>query len=488
MQHLNQQNLTIIGGHISKPSFDRSKLKTGIVHIGIGGFHRSHQAYYLQELAEKTGSNDWGICGIGLREEDRNISTILKNQDHLYSLLVKHPNGTIEPHIIGAIVDFKFAIEDPQTVIDKMAHEDTKIVSLTITEGGYNFNPSTGEFDFENPIIQEELKHPENPKSVYGFLAAALQKRKDSKLPAFTILSCDNIEHNGDVTKKMLLAFTQKLNPELAEWVEKEVKFPNSMVDRITPVTTAEDISFLAENYGLKDEWPVTCEPFIQWVIEDKFSNGSPALEQVGVQFVPDVKPYEKMKLRLLNAGHSVLGILGALHGYQTINECIGDSLFNKYLKLFMNLEATPVLDSLEGIDLDTYKQRLRERFANPNIKDSVSRICSESAAKLPKFLIPTIKENLDNNGNIALGTLVIAAWCYYSDKQTDLNNMPLEVIDSQKVALQNLAQKGPLTFIQQETIFGDLAKSERFATLYQTMAKDLYHNRDVKKQMSKLV
>jgi mannitol 2-dehydrogenase len=153
-----------------------------------------------------------------------------------------------------------------------------------------------------------------------------------------------------------------------------------------------------------------------------------------------------------------------------------------------MDLEATPVLDSLEGIDLDTYKQRLRERFANPNIKDSVSRICSESAAKLPKFLIPTIKENLDNNGNIALGTLVIAAWCYYSDKQTDLNNMPLEVIDSQKVALQNLAQKGPLTFIQQETIFGDLAKSERFATLYQTMAKDLYHNRDVKKQMSKLV
>jgi len=222
-----------------------------------------------------------------------------------------------------------------------MAHEDTKIVSLTITEGGYNFNPTTGEFNFENPIIQEELKHPEKPKSVYGFLAAALQKRRATKLPAFTILSCDNIEHNGDVTKKMLLTFSKKLDSQLAEWIEKEVKFPNSMVDRITPVTTAEDISFLTKNYNLKDEWPVTCEPFIQWVIEDKFSNGRPALEQVGVQFVPNVKPYEKMKLRLLNAGHSVLGILGALHGYQTINECIDDPLFNEYLKQFMDLEAT---------------------------------------------------------------------------------------------------------------------------------------------------
>ncbi|WP_350292864.1 mannitol dehydrogenase family protein [uncultured Croceitalea sp.] len=488
MQHLNQENLALIDPQISKPSFNRSKLKTGIVHIGVGGFHRAHQAYYLQELATKTNVSDWGICGIGLREEDRNISTILKKQNHLYSLLAKHPNGTVEPHIIGAIVDYKFAIEDAQSVIDKMAHEDTKIVSLTITEGGYNFNPATGEFDFENSIIQEELKHPENPKSVYGFLAAALQKRRANKLPAFTILSCDNIEHNGDVTKKMLLAFTQKLNPVLAEWVEKEVKFPNSMVDRITPVTTPEDISFLAKNHDLKDEWPVTCEPFIQWVIEDEFSNGRPALEQVGVQFVPNVKPYEKMKLRLLNAGHSVLGILGSIHGYQTINECIDDPLFNEYLKQFMDLEATPVLDTLEGIDLDAYKQSLRERFANPNIKDSVSRICSESAAKLPKFLIPTIKENLDNEGNIALGTLVIAAWCYYSDKQTDLNNHPLEVIDSQKEVLQNSAQKDPLCFLEQEAIFGDLSKNERFVTLYEAMVKDLYHNRNVKKQMANLV
>jgi len=488
MQHLNQQNLTLIDTQISKPSFNRSMLKTGMVHIGVGGFHRAHQAYYLQELVAKTNGYDWGICGIGLREADRNISTILKKQDHLYTLLVKYPNGTVEPYIIGAIVDYKLAVEDAQSVIDKMAHEDTKIVSLTITEGGYNFNPSTGEFDFENSIIQDELKHPKNPKSVYGFLAAALQKRRDNKLPAFTILSCDNIEHNGDVTKKMLLAFTQKLNPELAEWVEKEVRFPNSMVDRITPVTTAEDISFLAKNHDLIDDWPVTCEPFIQWVIEDKFSNGRPALEQVGVQFVPDVKPYEKMKLRLLNAGHSVLGILGALHGYQTINECIDDSLFNQYLKLFMDLEATPVLDSLEGIDLDVYKQSLRERFANPNIKDSVSRICSESAAKLPKFLIPTIKENLDHDGNIALSTLVIAAWCYYSDKQRDLNDKPLEVIDSQKEVLQSSAQKASLSFIQQEAIFGDLAKSERFTTLYEAMVKDLYHNRDIKKQMENLV
>ncbi|MGB5430639.1 mannitol dehydrogenase family protein, partial [Eudoraea sp.] len=377
------------------PNYNRSADKIGIVHIGVGGFHRAHQAYYLHQLRQLGEASDWGICGIGLREADAKLHDIFNKQDHLYTLMVKHPDGKIEPEVIGSIVDFKMGTTDPEPVIAQMAHADTRIVSLTITEGGYNFNPTTGEFNFDNPDIQHELQNPQEPKTVYGFLTAALKRRHDAGLSAFTILVCDNIEHNGDMMRKMLGTFAEAQDPDLAKWIAQEVSFPNSMVDRITPVTTQADIETLAQNYGVADAWPVTCEPFIQWVVEDKFSNGRPAFEKVGVQFVPDVGPYEKMKLRLLNAGHSVLGLLGALHGHPTINACVEDELFAAYLRAFLDKEATPVLGKIEGIDLSDYKDSLLERFANPNIKDSVSRICAESSAKLPKFLIPTIHENL---------------------------------------------------------------------------------------------
>ena len=245
-------------------------------------------------------------------------------------------------------------------------------------------------------------------------------------------MSCDNIQHNGDVTRKMLLSFLSAQDKELASWVEKEVAFPNSMVDRITPVTTSAEMDYLKEQFNLEDEWPVTCEPFLQWVIEDNFSNGRPDFDKVkGVQFVPDVTPYEKMKIRLLNAGHSVIGIFGALMGIQTIDNCTENTELRKVLKKFWDKEATPVLDEVEGIDLNEYKDSLLERFANPNIKDKVSRICSESSAKLPKFLFPTINDNLHKGGEIEIATLLIAAWCYYSDKQIDQNGQTLEIIDA---------------------------------------------------------
>ena len=239
-----------------------------------------------------------------------------------------------------------------------------------------------------------------------------MKKRRANGLKAFSILSCDNIQHNGDVTRKMLLAFIQRQDAGLAFWIEKEVSFPNTMVDRITPVTTPDMAELLKKRYYINDEWPVVCEPFIQWVIEDDFSNGRPLLEKVGEQLVSDVAPYEKMKIRLLNAGHSVLGIPGAIHGHQTINACMEDMVFATFMRRFMDKEATPVLGDIEGIDLEKYKDSLEERFANPNIKDAVSRICSESSAKLPKLLIPTIKENMLRGGSNKYSVLVLAAWC----------------------------------------------------------------------------
>ncbi len=486
---LNQANLQEIGSRIPVPTYNRTIDNIEIVHIGVGGFHRAHLAYYLHQL--KKGGDASGICGIGLRETDSKLHDIFKKQDHLYTLMVKHPDGKIEPEVIGSIVDFKMGTTDPEPVIARMADADTRIVSLTITEGGYNFNPTTGEFNFDNPDIKYELHHPQDPKTVYGFLTAALKRRRDAGLPAFTILICDNIEHNGDMARKMLLTFAEAQDADLATWIAKEVQFPNSMVDRITPVTTQVDIETLAQNYGVQDAWPVTCEPFIQWVVEDKFSNGRPAFEKVGVQFVPDVGPYEKMKLRLLNAGHSVLGLLGVLHGHPTINACIEDEVFKNYLRAFLDQEATPILGDIKGINLEDYKDSLLERFGNPNIKDSVSRICMESSAKLPKFLIPTIHENLATGGSIKFATLVIAAWCYYSDKQVDQEGQKLEIMDAMSTDLHQAAEQtttDPLAFIRQESLFGNLLKNERFTKLYTETVQKIYIDNNIQKYMRNMI
>ena len=488
---LQQQNLAKIGSQMPVPNYARSANKIGIVHIGVGGFHRAHQAYYLNELRQLGEAPDWGIYGIGLREADSKLHDIFKKQDHLYTLMVKHPDGKIEPEVIGSIVDFEMGTSNPESVIARMANANTKIVSLTITEGGYNFNITTGEFNFDNPDIQQELRHPNNPTTVYGFLTAALKKRRDNGLPAFTVLSCDNIEHNGDVTRKMLLAFAKVQDSALAEWIAQEVSFPNSMVDRITPVTTNADIETLAQNFGVNDAWPVTCEPFIQWVVEDKFTNGRPEFEKVGVQFVPDVGPYEKMKLRLLNAGHSVLGLLGAIHGHPTINACMEDETFVTYLRAFLDTEATPILGKIEGIDLTDYKDILLARFANPNIKDSVGRICSESSAKLPKFLISTIHDNLATGGRIKFATLVIAAWCYYSDKRMDRHGNSIEITDAMSNELHEAAKQtitDPLAFIRQETLFGNLVKNERFTKLYSEAVQKIYTDPNIEKYMKEML
>lgn len=486
---LNQKNLGQVSDRIQHPSYDRRQVKTGIVHIGVGGFHRAHQAYYTDRLLENFKASEWGICGVGLREADRKMAGVLERQDGLYTLITRYPDGRIANRIIGSITAFILAVDEPGRAIEKMADAGTRIVSLTITEGGYNIKAS-GEFDFSNADVLHDLKHPEAPRTVFGFLTAALRKRRDRGLPAFTVLSCDNVEHNGDVAKYTLLAFAAEQDAALGRWIEDNVCFPNSMVDRITPVTQGKDIEYLSDSFGVADEWPVTCEPFIQWVIEDTFSNGRPPYENVGAQFVPDVTPYEKMKLRLLNAGHSVLGIPGAVYGHPTINACMQDAAFSTFMRAFMDREATPVLDTVEGIDLEKYKDTLETRFSNPNIKDSVSRICSESSAKLPKFLMPTLRENLQKNGSIKYATFILAAWCYYSDKQVNRNNEPLEIIDAMSEQLHQAA-KGTagdaLSFLKLDKIFGDLIEHKRFVDVYSEMIRRIYNEPDISALMQTL-
>jgi mannitol 2-dehydrogenase len=487
---LNQENILALATRLDCPTYDRKNIRKGIIHIGVGGFHRSHKAYYMHQLLRDVQYSDYGICGIGLREGDKHIANVFKNQDCLYTLITQHPDGRETCEVIGSIVDYIYAPESKEIAINRMAHPETKIVSLTITEGGYNFNPTTGEFDFSNSDVQHDLAHPHDPNTVFGFLAAALKIRRDQDLPAFTILSCDNIQHNGDMTRKMLLSFVQRQDQELYEWIKNEVCFPNCMVDRITPVTPQSSIEYLKEKYQLLDSSPVVCEPYIQWVIEDKFSNGRPPLEKLGVQFVPDVTPYEEMKIRLLNAGHSVLGIPGAIYGHKTIDACMEDKIFATFMREFMDYEVTPRLGNIEGIDITEYKDSLEERFANPNIKDGVSRICSESSAKLPKFLIPTIQDNLSAGESIKYGTFILATWAYYSDKRKDANGIPLEIIDVRKEELHDRAKKyeqDPLSFLGISDIFGSLVEDERFVNQYLKTIKAIYQDPDIHKMMTSI-
>lgn len=488
---LHNTNLTHLPPNVTIPTYNRGKLKTGIVHVGVGGFHRAHQAYYTNQLLENGNNEQWGICGVGLRPSDSHIQQALLQQDYLYTLVTKHANGNVDANIIGSIHGFLLAQDDPMAIINKMSEADTKMVTLTITEGGYNFVPATGEFNDQHPDVIHDLKFPQRPKLVFGYLVAALKIRKEQGIAPFTIVSCDNIQHNGDVMKKMLLSYAKLVDESLAEWIAAEVAFPNSMVDRITPATTPEDHQALIQQANIVDNWPVICEPFHQWIIEDKFCNERPNWEDVGVKFVADVTPYEKLKLRLLNAGHSILAILGSLYGYHTMDECVNNPLFAKFFKQFADNEATPILDPVPGIDVDEYKATLLERFGNVAIKDTLARIRSESSAKFVSFLIPTLQENLANNGEIKLLTFVLAAWCRFHHTMHDQLGKPLDIIDEMLNELHETAKQtpqDPLAMLNITSIFGDLRFNKRFSDEYQSMITALYDEPFVEKHMERLL
>ena len=485
---LANRHLTALSDVLKVPRYDRNSLKTGIVHIGVGGFHRAHQGLVLQKLIELGDAQDWGVCGVGLRKEDKKISQIIDRHDCLYTLITRFPDGKVDTEVMGQLVSFLWAPENKKAVIDRMASPETKIVSMTITEGGYNLR-SDGSLDLDHNDIQHDMNNTEDPITIYGYLKAALKIRMERSETPFTIMSCDNIQHNGDVIRKMMLSFLSDEDREFTDWVKQNVTFPNSMVDRITPVTTAAELDFLKGNFDLEDEWPVTCEPFLQWVIEDNFSEGRPDFDRIeGVQFVKDVMPYEKMKIRLLNAGHSLLGIFGALMGIETINECLSNEQLRNILRLFWEKEALPILSEVDGIDLKAYMDTLEERFANPNIQDKVSRICSETSAKLPRFLLPTIQENLEHEGCIGIATLVVASWCYYCDKQSDWNGKPLEIIDVLALDLHRAAkgtEDDVLSFLRVREVFGDLIENRVFTNLYSKTILELYRQPELHVQFS---
>jgi mannitol 2-dehydrogenase len=479
---LSDKRLGELDASVGKPAYDRSKLTTGIVHFGVGGFHRAHQAMYLDALMNEGKALDWALCGVGVLPHDQRIVDTLNGQGGLYTLVVKHPDGRREPRVIGSIARMLFAPDDPRAVVDLLADEGTRIASLTITEGGYLVNQVTGEFDAADPSIQADLSanfaDGDSPTTAFGYLTAALDQRRRDGRPPFTVMSCDNLPDNGDVAKRMLCAFARLKDPELADWMEAEVPFPNCMVDRITPVTTPEDIERLGEEFGVADGWPVVCEPFTQWVLEDHFGQGRPPFEEAGVQLVDDVVPYELMKLRLLNASHQALCYLGHLAGYRYAHEVAQDPLFARFLLAYMEREGTPTLRPVPGVDLDAYRHELVARFANPEIRDTLARLCAESSDRIPKWLVPVIRANLDSGGEIDLSALVVASWARYAEGVDEQGN-PIEVVDRLKDRVMAAAarqQDDPLAFIRDRDLFGDLVDDERFTSAY-TAALDRLHS-----------
>ncbi len=412
---LKQQNLPQLPDHIARPAYNLEAVTAGIAHIGVGGFHRAHQAAYTDALMNTGVGLDWGICGIGTRTDELGMRDALASQDFLYTLVELDDRPDTEVRVIGSIRDMLLVGEDgSEAVVARLADPAIRIVSLTITEGGYCMDDSTGQFNAALPHIQQDLENPRAPISVFGLICAALAKRRGQGTPPFTVMSCDNLPHNGDVTRKATLAFASLVDPELAGWIDSNVSFPNAMVDRITPMTSAAHRKNLRQQHGIDDAWPVVCEPFVQWVLEDKFVAGRPAWDKVGVQFTDDVAPYEEMKIKLLNGSHLALTYLGFLRGYRFVHETMADPLFVEYIRRYMDDDVTPQLAPVPGIDLTEYKQTLIERFSNCAIADQLERVCSDGSSKFPKFTVPTINRLIADNAELDRAALVVAAWALY--------------------------------------------------------------------------
>ncbi|MFD1714817.1 mannitol dehydrogenase family protein [Amnibacterium flavum] len=469
MTELSDQTLDQLDPEVAVPAYDRSSLSVGIVHFGVGGFHRAHQAVYLDELMSRGLALDFALCGVGVLPQDRRMAEALAAQDHLYTVMLKHADGSREARVIGSMIDYLFAPDDPEAVIARMADPAVRIVSLTITEGGYSIDPATGEFDPSSPDIAADLAGSGLPHSAFGLIVAALRRRRDAGTPPFTVQSCDNIQSNGDVAKQAIGGFARLVDPELADWIESEVAFPNAMVDRITPVTTDADRAEIEERFGIVDRWPVVCEPFTQWVVEDHFPAGRPEWELVGAQLVDDVLPYELMKLRLLNASHQGLTYFGYLAGYRYAHEALADERIAELLRRYMDREATPSLDPVPGIDLDAYKAELIERFSNPEIRDTLARLCAESSDRIPKWLLPVVRHDLAAGVPVPLSAGVVASWARYAEG-VDEEGQPIVIVDRLADSLQAIAlsqRENPTAFIENRLLFGDLVDDPAFREPY---------------------
>lgn len=473
---LRQSNLNQLPQSIDRPAYDRGALKPGIIHIGIGNFHRAHLAVYLHKLFQRDENLDWAIVGAGVREGDKRMQSLLAEQDWLTTIVELDPDA--ETAIVtGSMIDFVDV--DPDALIQALCAPEIRIVSLTITEGGYFVDAKTNEFDRHHDDLQSDAGNIDSPRTVFGILIAALKQRRQQGIAPFTVMSCDNLPGNGHVARAAITGLAHLCDQNLAQWIDENVAFPNSMVDCITPATSDFERNLVETKYAIKDNWPVTCEPFRQWVLEDQFPAGRPAFEKVGAQFVDDVIPFELMKLRILNGGHAALAYPSALLDIEKVHDSMTNSLIRNYLDKLERTEIIPAVPEVPDTNLYEYYDIIAERFANPKINDTIERLCHDGSNRQPKFIVPTIRDRLKAGQSVDGLALVSALWCRYCAGTSDTRKViPLDDSAAQQLTLAaHQSKENPLVFLQQKNIYGDLSDNELFCASFATALDALWTN-----------
>ena len=473
---LSQSSLADLDAAVSRPAYDRRALRPGILHVGVGNFHRAHMGWYLDQLFEAGQGHDWALIGAGVRPGDAAMRDRLAKQDWLTTVVELDPKG-LSARVTGAMVDF---IEiDPARTIAAMADPAIRIVSLTITEGGYYVDAKTDGFDAAHPDMAHDAAHPDEPRSVFGMILAALRRRRDAGLGPFTVMSCDNLPENGHVCARTVTGLARLSDPDFADWITANVAFPCGMVDCITPATSDRERALVRERFGINDAAPVVCEPFRQWVLEDRFPQGRPALETVGVEFVEDVTRHELMKLRILNGGHAAIAYASALLGHHFVHDAMADDQIAAWLRALETREIIPTLQPIPGVSYDDYLNLIVARFSNPQIGDTIPRLCLDGSNRQPKFILPTLRDRLASGGSIDGLALELALWCRYCEGTTEAGAEIARNDDNHAVLKAHAlaARDNPKAFLDNRTVFGDLGRDATLAAAFADALRSLHHN-----------
>ncbi len=460
---LSLDNLGKLGKNIAVPTYARASLSAGIVHFGIGNFHRSHQALYLDALFNKGIDLDWALIGAGVMASDEKMREVLVAQDFL-TTVVEQEAGNSSARVSGSMIGF-VKPGDTAALIAQLADPAIRIVSLTVTEGGYFIDPAKGTFNADHPAMVYDAANPFSPKSTFGLIMAGLWTRRGRGIAPYTVMSCDNIPHNGVVTRNAVVGLAERVDSEFAEWMRKTVAFPNGMVDRITPATSDREREMCAHDFGIEDAWPVFCEDFTQWVLEDKFPSGRPALEKVGVQFVPDVTPYEHMKIRILNGGHAVIAYPAGLMDIHFVHEAMENALVRAFLAKVETDEIIPTVPPVPETDIGAYFKMIERRFSNPKIGDTIRRLCLDGSNRQPKFILPPALERIRAGKSIKGLALESALWCRYCFGTTD-SGTEIAANDPIWDRLQPMAIKAKgdaMAWLSMDDIYGDVGTSDVF-------------------------
>jgi mannitol 2-dehydrogenase len=477
MPNLSLSSVRGLDARITVPRYSQSSITPGIVHFGVGNFHRAHLAVYLDDLFNMGLDHDWGIIGAGVMPSDEVMREKLAAQDYLTTIVEQDANFS-HARVISSMLDF-IPPADRARLIATLADPQIRIVSLTVTEGGYMINPATGMFDPSHPALQRDSKNMDDPTSVFGLILAGLMRRRAAGIAPFTVMSCDNIPHNGVVCRNAIAGLARLFDASLADWVEAHVAFPNAMVDRITPATSDRERQIVSESYGLVDHWPVFCEDFKQWVVEDHFPLGRPRWEKVGAQFVSDVTPFEYMKIRILNGGHAVIAYPGGLLDVHYVHEAMEHPLIRGFFEKVEQEEIIPTVPPVPNTNIQDYYKLIDRRFSNPKIGDTERRLCLDGSNRQPKFVVPVIADNLKAGRSITGLALESALWCRYCYGTTESGNI-IEPNDPSWDRLQSLAREAksePLRWLSMDDIYGDTARAPQFASAFEAALRSVWES-----------